>query len=202
MRRRGKVDYPVVKVESGLSVILEEEAIAPKLGREGISKLKKLSRLAYKLVIVRATKAGAASAETKLKEQIVDLLDEFRDNQVIGLVRHAGPETSTELKRVEVTGRDVADPIGMITYLGEHAGTVIKSVQLPFELMVQDPAKFNQALSYLAGLYGEELLRGLKLELNVTKFDSLQKSGELTEEPDGLWRYKRQGDRIEARILS
>jgi hypothetical protein len=202
VRRRGKVDYPVVKVQAGMSVILNEEASDPKLGREAISKLKKLSRLAYKLVIVRANKASATNAETKLKEQIIGMLDEFQQDQIIGLVRHAGPETSTELKRVEVTGRDVADSIAMLNYLGEHSGTVVKSVQLPFELMVRDPAKFNQALSYLVGLYGEELLRGLKLDLNVTKYDSLQKAGELGDEPDGLWRYKRQGDRIEARIIS
>lgn len=202
MRRRGKVEYPAFKVDTGLSAILEEEAQQPELSKAEVGMLKKLSRLAFKLVNARAEKALAASKETRLKEEIYELLRGLRDKQVIGLMRHAGPETSTELKCIEVIGREVADPIAMLDYLGPYASEVVKSIQLPFELMLQDEAKFNQTLSYLAGLYGADILSAIKVELHVGRLDKLKKDGVLKAEPSGVWRYARQGTRLEARILS
>ena len=202
MRRRGKVEYPTVKVDTGLSAILEEEAQEPQLSKAQLGALKKISRLAFKLVNVRAQKALATSKETQLKEEIYELLKGLREQRVIGLVRHAGPETSTEIKRVEVLGREVADPVAMLDYLGPYASEVVKSIQLPFELMLQDEAKFNQALSFLSGLYGPEMISALKVELHVGRLDKLKKDGLLTAEPRGVWRYTRQGSRLEAKILS
>lgn len=201
-RRREKANYPTHQVDRGIKVVMAEGSDEPKLDRKQISIVKKLSRKAFRLVGARTAKNDAAARETKIKKEIEQLLDELSPVGVIGLIRLAGPETSTELKRVEVTGREVADAISMLTYLGPHSVTVVKSVQLPFALMAQDPAKFNQALSYLVGLYGSELSSGISLDLNVGKLDTLQKNGELGEEPDGLWRYKRQGHRIDAKLLS
>ena len=201
-RRREKVNYPIHQVDRGIKVVMAEGSSEPKLNRKQISIVKKLSRLAFRLVSARTAKNDAAARETKIKKDIEELLDEISGAGVIGLIRLAGPETSTELKRVEVTGREVADAITMLSYLGHHSASVVKSVQLPFALMAQDPQKFNQALSYLVGLYGPELSSGISLDLNVGKLDTLQKNGELGDEPEGLWRFKRQGYRIDAKLLS
>lgn len=201
MRRREKADYTAHMVDRNLYAILDEGVILSKLPREHISALKKLSRLAFRLVKIRSAKNEIAQQEAKTKESIDAILDELAQYGVIGHVRQAGPETSTELKRVEVYGREVNDAMLMIKYLGDYSGQVVKSVQLPFNLMIQDPAKFEKALSYLSGLYGEDLQNSLVLEINNSRFDTLVKNGSLPNQPEGLWKYKPKSSRIDAKIL-
>ena len=201
MRRREKADYTAHMVDRNLYVILDEGVTFSKLPQKQISALKKLSRLAFRLVKIRSAKNEIAQQEAKTKESIDAILDELAPFGVIGHVRQAGPETSTELKRVEVYGREVNDPMMMLEFLGDYSGQVIKSVQLPFNLMAQDPAKFDKALSYLSGLYGEDLQNNLVLEIHNSRFDSLLKDGSLPKEPEGLWKYKAKSARIDAKIL-
>jgi len=201
MRRREKADYTAHLADKGLYAILAEGVSPPVIDKGTIGVLKKLSRLAFRLVKARAAKTEASAQEAKFKGEIDSMLNSLEPLGIIGLTRQAGPQTSAELKRVEVYGREVNDPMLMLEYLGEYSAQVVKAVQLPLNFMIEDPEKFKQALSYLSGLYGQDLPANLTLEIHAGRFDSLLKDGSLGEQPDGLWKFKPKSSRIDAKLL-
>lgn len=201
MRRREKADYTAHLADKGLYAILAEGVSPPVIDKGTIGVLKKLSRLAFRLVKARAAKTEASAREARLKGEIDSLLNFLEPLGIIGLSRQAGPETSTELKRVEVYGREVKDSMLMLDWLGDHASEVVKAVHLPLHFMIEDPDKFKQALSYLSGLYGQDLQKNLQLDVHIGRIDKLVKDGSLGEEPAGLWKNQPKSSRIDAKLL-
>lgn len=170
----------------GLSVLIVKGEAAPELTKTHLKRLRRLPYQAWRLWTTRNLKKGLEAREDKLKTTINQTLDEMPAG-IHGVRGRAGARSSMRLLRSTVQGREPVDPTAWLKFLGPHAETVIKTFDLPLHQVTADPARFKRLIAALVEIYGDEVASSLKLSIDSTKLNALQKAGELPDEPKQLW---------------